>query len=310
MNPEEITMKERLSFHLAQALIDHEPDEIGECLTHDDLSFLVAGKLSKTKREEMFAHIDACPNCYENWIAMPPPTPEKSFVLRIKEFFQDIAYWTSDTFQSLFIPKYTIPAFATALACFLIIYMQGKPTSTIEHHLTNGYQLVINASAPVELDLPWEGNQQKTMIGSKPHSLYQKAFALGLVKGKNSLMNTSTTLFSQKDCSQILENDIAQLFYIAGQWMILIKSAKIMDNDYSDAFWKGQTAILDNLMKKISNFVSKDKEVIDLSDKLFKLKRIWASQENIPKIKWRSQVGKINEQIIEQFSPRYLSTGE
>jgi len=310
MNPQEISLKDRLGFHLAHALIDHERDDIGECLTHEELSYLVSGKLSKKKREAMWAHINACSNCYEDWIAIPPPTPEKSFFLRINEFLQDIVDWISDTFQSLLIPKYGIPAFAVALACFLLIYIQLNTTPTIEQHLINGYQLVMKTSPPVELVLPWESNQQKSMIASKDHTIYQKAFALGLVKGKNSLMNTSITLFSQNERSQILENEFAQLYYITGQWMILIKSANIMDKDYPATFWKDQKKILDDLIEKISVVVSKNQDITDLTEKLFKLKKLWATREKIPAMKWRSQVGKITEQIIEQFSPGYLSTGE
>jgi hypothetical protein len=306
---EEITVKDRLSFHLAYALQKQKSDDIGDCLTHDELSFLISGKPGKKKRDSMWAHINACSNCYENWIAMPPPTPEKSFVRNTREFFQDLAYWIFDSIQSVFIPKYAIPAFAVAIACFIIVYVHLMSTPEIEQYLNNGYQMVMKTTTPIELDLPWEKNQQKSAIALK-NSINQKAFALGQVKGKNRLMKTSAVLFSQQERSFILENDVAQVFFITGQWMILIKSAKIMDNDYPDHFWKEQNNILDELIERIKSFESKKQDLADLSEKLHQLKKLWSSKESKLTMKWKSQLGKINEQIIELYSPRFLSTGE
>jgi len=300
-------IKDRLRFHIASALQEKEENS-GECLYPEELTQLVEGKLSKKNANAMWAHIHACPACYDEWLAMPSPKRKKSFAMDFQNALSDICFFVSDFFHSLLIPKYGIPAFAVVMTCFIMVYIHVIRLSPFESYLNNSYQVVIEKNVQDYFVMPWEDHTQKALIGQGTLSMHQKAFALGLYHGRSELMHKAKDhLFSDQDAVSITKNETYRLFYITGKWIVLLQSAKIMEYEYSDQFWQENEGLLRYLLETLNNLETKTQECQYLYDKLVQLEEVWQKKLSIGIMAWQCQIGKICNLILQQFSPTYIS---
>jgi len=300
-----ISINERLGVQLALAL--QERDEPGDCLTPDDFNNWVEGKLTRKQERAIWAHIDACPLCYDEWMALPAPVKKHSFADSFSNYLSDFIYSLNDFFQSLLMPKYGIPAFAVVMSCFIIVYLQIFRVIPLEKNIDNAYQLVIENNDQNTFTMPWEDQQHKTLIAPGSISLTQKAFATGLLHGRNQLLDqTSKKLFSENDLQTILNNDELQLLYSTGKWMALLQSLSIKDKKYSDQFWSEQELIFTQLLDNLKLLDSSSVEIQDLLEKMSQIEELWGTKDNLVQMRWQNRLDRICQYIIEFFSPKHI----
>lgn len=61
--------KDKLTAHLALAAED-SPEDVGNCLTSDELADMAANLCSKEQKERALAHFSQCQKCYDGWVAI------------------------------------------------------------------------------------------------------------------------------------------------------------------------------------------------------------------------------------------------
>jgi len=299
-----ISIYDRLSVQLALAL--KKQDDPGVCLTPDDFNNWVEGKLTKKQENAMWIHIDACPLCYDEWMALPAPAQKQQFSTTLSNFLSDISYIIQDFMRSLLIPRYGIPAFAVVMSCLLIVYIQLFRVSTLETNLNNSFQLAIENNEQTSFQMPWEEQQHKALIGPDSISFAKKAFATGLIDGRNQLLNqASISLFSEKDHQKMLNNGKLQLFYHTGKWMALLQSLKINEKKYADPFWSDQKQILDQFLQRIS-LLESTPDIQDLLEKLTQINGLWGEKNNYVQMRWQNRLNNKFKNLIAFFSPKQI----
>jgi hypothetical protein len=302
----DITFKDRLCVHLAFALQDQEDISI-ECLSSADFKRLIEGKVSKKEEDIMWRHIDACEDCFEEWMALPSPRKKQSFVKNIQNVAWDISDYVSDILRQLFIPRYGIPAFAVVMSCFFIIYFQFFRDVSVNQLLNNAYQVAVQTKIQKEFLLPWEEQQQKALIGPDLITITQKAFSLGLSHGRDQLKQVSqTTHFSEHERNAIVNQNDLKCFYYSAKWLILIQSYQLMDNEYSEQFWNEQLELINTLIEMIELSDKPPQELQELCDRLSQIRDLWPLKDRVGKMRWQHKVGKLCHVVIEQFSPKYI----
>lgn len=246
---------------LAALAVGHPP-AAGECPPAAELAALLEDRLDVAGREGLFAHLAACPGCYEQWLTLAAVAGEEGGRRVIPGPWGRgwrpgvVFYWISGMTLAL----------AASLALFLLPMVR---TATVAELVTAAYQRPAWQRPPGGgeirqlLPLPWEGGPAGYGFApdSSPSSAAQ-AFGNGMVVGRELLGRETkltganppvATKLAQRPLGGRWEASAAAPYYWLGRWLILLQYACLV-TDFPEAgpFWQEQGKTLARLQSDLA----------------------------------------------------------
>ncbi len=246
--------KARLALHVT------EPAAAGACPSDEELAALVDDRLDGAKRNAVLEHLDACSQCYRQWLE----------ISSLKE--QEAGRSAATRHKRL----YRTSGFAVAaMACLVfILWNTFLRSPEIADMLTASYKtahknrLTLEHSEPDSIPaLPWETQRVRTRM-LPPEIASHRAFTDGFMSGRKELLSKKDE--EHADTKDWAETEQAPFFYL-GRWCVLVQSACRSGQAIPAAFRHQQSNTLTQLAKdlKLHNQVEKTFE-LDLLAKAFK----------------------------------------
>ncbi len=292
------------------AISSHKPADKGACPSAEDLDDFNRGVSEPRKREEILAHLDACPTCYNEWLALPPPEP---WYHGLAPRYHKITEACLSFLNKLAHTHMNRVFYVVAVA--MVIFLMTSLTyfsrqDRLENRIASCYQEISAREIPFShYPLPWEG--QKTSFGFTGSSRYtpdSRAFGAGMWTGRQRLQASQV---SMPDFLTPAWNDPRntikgnkwsdtryERYFLLGQWSVLVRMICLSDSEISKALWEDQVEILDKLKQefKEAGFVNS------------KLRRIQSVLKNSGtgdlSEKQRYDIGTEIYALAERLSPR------
>jgi hypothetical protein len=266
--------KDRLKARIALAV--QERISPGECPSAEELAAFADGKLDEKEREEILAHLNACPDCHEDWLTATSELERDRKESQVIDF--DIAAagvkgkrrsgagfsGMKHKMQELFfhLPRYVTSGIGLALAASLILVVwwgTRSPQSQMGTLIARSYTDMEARHGRIDtqaLTLPWEGaDSSYGFSSSSPPSEASVAFAAGLWIGREQLTGNLSPLALPESLRPSSRKESASPalwvdsqyshYYWVGQWVILLKAACISDNVPDASFWEHQKKTLE-----------------------------------------------------------------
>jgi len=247
------------------ALACREPSEPGPCPSEAELAAFIEGEMEGERREEMLAHLDACPECYDTWLtagSFVQAEDERQRPERISSITEAVrgrsrrAYWISGASLAL----------AAGLA-FLLLWTPPSD-SRLSRLIGQSYDQwsTLKGSGPIapEVHFLWKSTSQPYGFGGpRPPSELQTAFGAGLSSRAENLLGEKGPVvnldemkgrYAQegKQWPEAWEKTEWSPFYLLGQWSALLwtvcRSGAVMPAE----LWTSQKEICELLRKEIA----------------------------------------------------------
>ncbi len=214
----------------------------GTCLSEVEMAALIDGRLPKKERETAFAHLDACPTCYSQWLSA-------ASVLSDLEAGRDTGrgfHHRSKRYITMGV------AIAASLIMFILwpLYHQPDISSVIRKQ----YQVAQNVSmAPAEEDFfkSFEKELKSPIIQGygfiEPRRLTaptDRSFISGLQSGWKLLQN-DTGVLGPEGIEEKWHD-----YYWLGRWLVLLYAVCQSDHQMPKTFWAEQGKVA-GVMQKI-----------------------------------------------------------
>ena len=300
------------------ALSSEDSSVSGPCPDPNDMAAFVDGTIDSKKNKEIVAHLNACHDCYTDWLMVSSAVaePKKSSI------FADLKLAFTDLMNRFSIPKPVLTyGFATAVAACLILIFWAVNGSNLEDLINNSY--TTNVVAGISQDdlefnniykLPWE--RPETSYGFAPQptdSDTSRAFGAGLFSARQEVVGnqkfpTKPDFVEEK---QAWQKSPKAIDFWLGRWSYLLRAVCLSDENISQDFWGKQLEILKKIQKKYSDSHNKNNEFLKMA--IIRL-------DNIKSILSKSDEGTLNREnrrdiaaefdlLINSLSPQYSEKG-
>jgi hypothetical protein len=206
---------------LTALAVDEGKREAGMCLSVEDMAALIDGNIPADRRDVFFRHIDGCPSCYTEWLAvsaevMDDSVEETSSNSRLKQEGGTGAKRRTAAGAL---------AIAASLALVVLYSLYHRPSIPVL--VEEQYKMAFDAGLLVgNKPLPQEGEgdpglyqiQRYGFAGSLngPSSLSEGLFLSGFRDGRNLILDGAGSF--KPSC--VTENE----YYWAGRWYALLSS--------------------------------------------------------------------------------------
>ena len=312
--------KEEDRFSVMLALSNEGSSDPGPCPDPNDMAAFVDGTAKRKKNKEIMAHLNACHECYNDWLMVSAAVaePKKSSI------FNDLKLVITDVIDRL---RFSIPkpafayGFATAVAACLVITFWAATGSNLEELINTSYTTKVVAGISQDdlefnniYKLPWE--KSKTSYGFAPQaadSEISRAFGAGLWSARQEVLGdkkfpTSPDFVAEK---QAWQKSPQEIDFWLGRWSYLLRAVCLSDEKISQDFWGKQLDILEKLQKKYTAGQYGNNEI---------LKEVIIRLDNIKPILSKSDEGTLNREnrrdiaaeldfLINSLSPQYSAKG-
>ncbi len=218
------------------ALSSQETKEKGACPTVEELETFAGGGAVPERRRGILAHLNTCPACYNEWLAMPPPLRESLF----HRMTSGAAMFMENSFRFMreFVPSKEFLCMATVvMVCMATVVMVIIPgiDPSMDRQISQSYQSVLTQKMTLPKDkLPWEKRRRPLgFTGSDRHTPEYRAFGAGLWIGRETL-TSQTSETSMPD-------------FLFPNWddpRNSVKADKWEDTHYARYFWLGKRSML------------------------------------------------------------------
>ena len=321
-----IEAKDRVAVLLA--LASQEPADKGQCPSVWELAAFNDGGMRSGKRKAMMMHLDACPTCYSDWLALPPP-PHRPLSLRTRlRSAIDTAVTACSEFAEAYRPHSfsgLVQAAAVCLLVFISAYHLRHKTDMAEQ-IGESYQapfvrkMTFNpADANKIFILPWNKPVQSYGFGSSNrHDPPYRAFGAGLWTGKQELSAEKSPEQKPDFLYPGWQNDTIKAeewsgtpyatYFSMGQWCFLMRSVCLSASEVPPAFWEQQNSLLEKIQDDFgesSDKIGEDAKIV--TDRLGNIRYVLGSVAR--KSPGKRQRGKIARELgilMDRLSPRSL----
>lgn len=249
------------------ALSAREPVEEGSCPSIDELAAFMDGTLEPAEREAVLAHLDACPKCYNDWLAVSSMRDEtlwRRLCSRLEGVISEGRKLLLGSGR-----RYLAPAFAVAaVACLaLFFWLPGLRAPDLSGLIGKSYTTALLESISFEQaglgedpSLPWERPTRSYGFSSPKQYLHaSRAFGAGLWAGRQALLK-GTELPPMPDFLSPGwqdENAVKEgwsetpwaAYYWMGKWSFFLRTVCLSGKDVSYKFWQRQAVIAERLQK-------------------------------------------------------------
>lgn len=287
-----------------------ETIDAGPCPDPNDFAAFIDGTIEPEKRKELVAHLNACQECYNDWLAVSSVVAEP----KIRNVFNEFKLTLTDFMNRFSIPKPALNyGIATAAAVCLVLFFWASRSPDLSDLMTKAYTPNVFAGISVsDLQsnnmhiLPWE--RSEITFGFAPLHQYDLdaalAFGAGLWSARHDLAGASKTP-PPDFVAKAWQDTQWAVDYWLGRWSYLLHAVALSDEALAHAFWQQQIAILNQVQEKYTVAHKKDEEAIRVVNvRLNRIKSILnkstegaLSQEN------RGNISAELDLLIEFLSP-------
>ncbi|HPE70568.1 MAG TPA: zf-HC2 domain-containing protein [Candidatus Competibacter sp.] len=235
----------------------------------EELAAFSEGQLSSTDRERVLAHLDACSDCYNEWLAVthvlaavPDPRPQAEEPRPSPMPISSIPHRR----RRIFLWSGTGLALAASLALFLLA--PWRTDSELPTLIDRAYDPLQTASVPglretaARQTLPWEASTPTYSFASDTASEAARAFAAGLWEGRAMLSGdgdhhaTRPALLApssaQTATPDAWQNTEWADYALLGRWLFLLHAVCRTPQAGSPAFWSQQQAVAEVLRDQLT----------------------------------------------------------
>lgn len=297
------------------ALTVRQRSPAGPCPPAEQLAAFVDGRLSRAECDEMLEHLDACPSCYRQWLAVSSISAGE---LKARSGFDLLSFFRAGKRR-----VGMASGFAMALAACLILFLWPvfHSTSDVENLITESYRNVIrqeimgsSGELGKKISLPREADLLYGFGYAKRYSPATRAFGAGLWTGKRKLIGEKDSRPlpdflspKQPDKSDIKAEEWPEtewaVYFWMGKWCALLKGICLPEAEKMPYnFWKQQGLILDQMQKDFETRSETEKEAGIVNVTLGSVKSVLkdSGQEPIGKRKCR-EIGSELEILIQRM---------
>ncbi len=321
-----IEAKDRVAVLLA--LASQEPADKGPCPSVGELAAFSDGAMKSGKRKAVMAHLDACPTCYNDWLALPPP-PHRP----VSPWMRFISAIDKATMAcSAFIKAHKIRPFSglvqAAAACLILVlaasvyYLQHTPD--VAEQISESYQTPFVQEMrfnPADTNkifiLPWNKPVQSYGFGSSNrYAPPYRAFGAGLWAGKQELSAEKSPAHKPDFLSPRWQNAAIKaeewsgtpyaIYFSMGRWCFLLRSVCFSRSEVPPAFWKQQKSLLEQIQNdfgKSAEEIGADARIV--TDRLRNVKSVLEDTEwRTPGKRQRIKIARELGTLMNRLSPR------
>lgn len=321
-----IGAKDRVAVLLA--LASREPADKGPCPSVGELAAFSDGAMKSGKRKAMMAHLDACPSCYSDWLALPPPSnrPLSLWERLVSGINKAVAPCAAFIKARKIRPFPGLVRAAAACAIFVlasVYFFWPQPLDTDER-ISELYQedfvqeMRFSAGAANKIFiLPWNKPIQSYGFGSSDrYAPPYRAFGAGLWTGKQELSAEKSPAHKPDFLSPGWQNDAIKaeewsetphaIYFSMGRWCFLLRSVCLSTSEVPPVFWEQQKSLLEQIQNdfgKNAEEIGEDARIV--TDRLRNIKSAFEDTER--KSLSKNQRGKIDREIgilTDRLSPR------
>ena len=233
------------------ALVVQPRAEPGPCPPPEELATFSEGRLSPEARARMLTHLDACPDCYREWLAVQRVMAEQPAVVtplvrQASRRRQAIGWWSGLGM-----------ALAAGLLIALVWWWPLVREPTPAEQVAQAYATVLQASSglPVEAiaarRLPWE--EEPAGYGFATSGITEpatRAFGAGLWTGRALLRSRDPHVIPTLPPDLIppagqetWETTEWAPYAVLGRWLVLLQVLCVSPQEVSATLWEQQQAI-------------------------------------------------------------------
>jgi hypothetical protein len=272
--------KDRLKTRIALAV--QERISPGKCPSAEDLAAFADGRLNENEEERILAHLNACANCREAWLAVSSEVDVaggKASVIDLasrlktrdesKDRLRRAAPEKVKAFFHLPRPLTAGLGLALAASLILVVWWALRPPQ-LNTLIARSYSemetkrdLIAGETLRQALTLPWEEAETGYgFSGSPPPSEASLAFAAGLWAGREQLAARESRpvlpeALHPPSCKEsaspaVWMDSPYATYYLVGQWVVMMRDACRMEEPPGASFWQRQQETLGECMAVFS----------------------------------------------------------
>ena len=178
-------------------LTAQQPQAPETCPSAERIAAFSEQRLDEGQRDELLAHLDACPVCYRHWLEMTAYLDKKAEPLHKKnrQMGRQISW------------KWGGPPLALAAGLLLAIWYWPKSVGDVDQFLAGTYQMALKSDQASNLkafsnhySLPWQAGVLAFGFGASGiDTPPQRAFGRGLLSGRNTFKSGIKLENKEKD---------------------------------------------------------------------------------------------------------------
>lgn len=246
-------------------------------LAEEDLAAFCEGRLDATHRERILTHLDACSDCYDEWLAVtevldgyltPITQPEPETPLPSRHWWRAIQSWVARALDSYRHARPILWSGAAVAACLLVLLVapwhtdSGLPTlieQSYENAQANSMAALRETAA--RQTLPWEGSAPVYGFSAATGSEAARAFGAGLWEGRRALAGDDRSaalpaflapIPGPSATSSTWRNTEWADYASLGRWVVLLQTVCRTPQAGSPTFWDQQRAVAAELIKRLA----------------------------------------------------------
>jgi len=287
------------------------------CPDPEQLAALVDNRLQPAERLQLLVHLDDCPECYHQWLALAAETSPPSARTTKGGISSKAAYLHSKNVRR-FLPL------AVAASLLLIMWHIFLAAPATNKKISGAYETAILTGIealqkvpPKALRFSWERPALQYGFGPAATGTEgSKAFAAGLWHGRKALQpgvaHPPLPEFLapvRSDTGQVRswENTEWKTYHLAGKWSILLRTVCLARAPVPAAFWQEQKEIASQLAAQLAERHSTETEGVAIQKALKQLIRLLAAIDTkVPTDRTVADISRELAYLIELSSPRRL----
>ncbi len=268
--------KDRKRALLALSSQDHS--DKGACPSPVELAaFIDGGGVESKDRDAILAHLDVCPKCYNEWLAVSATLSDEG-----KMSSEDSGLKSRKTLGWFDRNRtYMTYGMATAASIILVISFFLFTRINAPYMIKEQYQIALSHNiSPKESDfLKTLGEKEGAVLRGygfadteKPSSPAAQSFVSGIQTGWKHL-------HSGKEPENVVIADEWKDYFWMGRWYALISAVCQSDQKIPENFWEKQHKTIDIFQNKFSSRAEKESEAMIIARSLERMKTLMAPQQ-------------------------------
>ncbi|MBU0995335.1 MAG: hypothetical protein KJ737_22795 [Proteobacteria bacterium] len=268
-------LKDRLKVLFALSVKKH--DEKGECPDSAEFAALIDGNVSSEKREALFSHVDACPECYHEWLTATAILSDND-----KTDVTDRHHHSKTGFFNTYKARFAIAtAVAASLVCLIYFNMFTQPS--VSTMINRQYQLAMAANHLVkDADrgpdlLIQENNTVNQGYGFAGLSIEKPSpFAQTFISG----YNTGSKMLINRETPPDKIADTNKAYFWAGRWFALISYVCKSNDTLPENLWEVQHDTAQWLINDLSRHEKEQNEAVILTRSIQRIDKEMVQKQN------------------------------